>query len=108
MGTALGNLGSPMFLSTSSFGALLTLVAGAHHVSYRSALVALGRAGGGQRLGVAAMLALVLDLPFWASAVWVGTGEAAVMFTCGLALLLLVRRRRDAVRTDTTGRLRRP
>ncbi len=41
------------------------------------------------------MLALVLDLPYWASAVWVGIGEAVVMFTAGLALLLAVRGRRD-------------
>jgi uncharacterized membrane protein len=46
-------------------------------------------------LGVAAMLALVLDLPYWASVVWVGVGEAAVLFTLGLAVLLVVRRRRD-------------
>ena len=45
--------------------------------------------------GVAAMLALVLDLPYWASALWVGIGEATVLFTLGLALLLVVRRRRE-------------
>ena len=43
--------------------------------------------------GVAAMLAFILDLPYWASVVWVGIGEAAVLFTLGLALLLVVRRR---------------
>ena len=45
--------------------------------------------------GVAAMLALVLDLPYWASVVWVGVGEAAVLFTLGLVLLLVVRGRRE-------------
>ena len=46
-------------------------------------------------LGVAAMLALVLDLPFWASVVWVSAGEAAVMATGGAVVLMLVRRRGD-------------
>ena len=41
------------------------------------------------------MLALLLDLPYWPSAAWVGMGEAAVMFTAGLALLFVVRRHRD-------------
>ena len=54
------------------------------------------------------MLALLLDLPYWASAVWVGVGEAAVLFTLGLALLLVVRRRRDLFGLHTTGRLTRP
>ena len=45
--------------------------------------------------GVAAMLALILDLPYWASTLWVGIGEAAVLFTLGLALLLVVRGRRE-------------
>ena len=41
------------------------------------------------------MLALILDLPYWASVLWVGIGEAAVLFTLGLALLLVVRGRRE-------------
>jgi len=95
VGTALGNLGSPMFLVDVVFGALLTLVAaalmyriGPHFVALVAPVVVNG-------LGVAAMLALVLHLPFWASAVWVSAGEAAVMATLGAALLVLVRRRSD-------------
>ena len=45
--------------------------------------------------GVAAMLALILELPYWASALWVGIGEAAVLFTLGLALFFAVRRHRE-------------
>ena len=95
VGTALGNLGSPMFLVDVVFGALLTLVAaalmyriGPHFVALVAPVVVNG-------LGVAAMLALVLHMPFWASAVWVSAGEAAVMATLGAALLVLVRRRSD-------------
>jgi hypothetical protein len=35
----------------------------------------------------------VLHLPFWASAVWVSAGEAAVMASAGAAVLYLVKRR---------------
>ncbi len=93
VGTAMGNLGSPMFVVDIVFGSLLTLVTAA--MMYRigprwPALVVPVVVNG---LGVAAMLAVVLDLPFWASAVWVAAGEAAVMATAGAALLVLVRRR---------------
>ena len=95
VGTALGNLGSPMFLVDVVFGALLTLVAaslmyriGPHFIALVAPVVVNG-------LGVAAMLSLVMHLPFWASAVWVSAGEAAVMATLGAALLVLVRRRSD-------------
>jgi uncharacterized membrane protein len=95
VGTALGNLGSPMLLVDVVVGALLTLVAAS--LMYRIgprflALVAPVVVNG---LGVGAMLALVLELPFWASAVWVAAGEAAVMATGGAALLVLVQRRGD-------------
>jgi uncharacterized membrane protein len=95
VGTALGNLGSPMLLVDVVMGALLTLVAAAlmHRLGPRFlALVAPVVVNG---LGVGAMLALVLHLPFWASAVWVAAGEAAVMATCGAALLVFVKRRGD-------------
>jgi uncharacterized membrane protein len=95
VGTALGNLGSPMLLVDVVVGSLLTFVAAAlmHRVGPRfPALLAPVVVNG---LGVGAMLALVLGLPFWASAVWVAAGEAAVMATGGLMLLMLVRSRRD-------------
>ena len=95
LGTALGNLGSPMFFVDVVFGALLTLVAvtlmyriGPHWYALAVPVVVNG-------LGVAAMLAVVMDLPFWASALWVSAGEAAVMATGGAVVLLLVRRRSD-------------
>ena len=93
LGTALGNLNSPMFLADVVFGSLLTLVAAAlmYRVGPRwPALLAPVVVNG---LGVAAMLAVMLSLPFWASAVWVGAGEAAVMASAGAAVLYLLKRR---------------
>jgi uncharacterized membrane protein len=77
------------------FGALLTLVAAALMYRIGPRWYALTAPVVVNGLGVAAMLALVLDLPFWASAVWVGAGEAAVMATGGAVVLMLVRRRSD-------------
>jgi uncharacterized membrane protein len=42
-------------------------------------------------LGVPVELALVLDLPFWYSVLWVTVGEAAVMLTLGIIVLKVVR-----------------
>jgi uncharacterized membrane protein len=94
-GTAIGNLGSPMMPVDVVVGAALTLLAAAIMYVIGPRVVALTVPVVVNALGVAAMLALVLDLPYWASAVWVGVGEAAVLFTLGLALLLAVRRRRE-------------
>lgn len=93
LGTALGNLGSPMFLLDVVLGSLLTLLAVAlmHRIGPRFTALAVPVVVNG--LGVAALLALVLELPFWASAVWVAAGETAVMTTAGAALLLIIRRR---------------
>jgi uncharacterized membrane protein len=95
VGTALGNLGSPMLIVDVVVGSLLTLVAAAimHRLGPRWVALLVPVIVNG--LGVAAMLALVLDLPFWASAVWVSAGETAVMATGGAVLLMLVRRRAD-------------
>jgi len=95
VGTALGNLGSPMLLVDVIVGSLLTLVAAAfmHRIGPRFVALVVPVLVNG--LGVGAMLALVLELPFWASAVWVAAGEAAVMATGGAALLVLVKRRGD-------------
>jgi uncharacterized membrane protein len=95
VGTALGNLGSPMLLVDVVVGSLLTLVAAALMYSIGPRFVALVVPVVVNGLGVGAMLALVLELPFWASAVWVAAGEAAVMATGGAALLVLVKRRGD-------------
>ena len=95
VGTAIGNLGSPMMPLDVVLGAGLTLVAAAimHVVGPRIVVLLVPVVVNG--LGVAVMLTLVLGLPYWASVAWVGFGEAAVMFTAGLALLLVVRRHRD-------------
>ena len=95
VGTAIGNLGSPMMPVDTVFGALLTLAAAGIMYVIGPRVIALAAPVIVNAFGVAAMLALLLDLPYWASAVWVGIGEAAVLFTLGLALLLAVRRRRD-------------
>jgi len=93
LGTALGNLGSPMFLLDVVLGSLLTLLAVGlmHRIGPRFTALAVPVVVNG--LGVAALLALVLEVPFWASAVWVAAGETAVMTTAGAALLLVIRRR---------------
>jgi uncharacterized membrane protein len=95
VGTALGNLGSPMLLVDVVVGSLLTLVAAALMYRIGPRFVALVAPVVVNGLGVGAMLAVVLELPFWASAVWVAVGEAAVMATGGAALLVLVKRRGD-------------
>ena len=94
-GTAIANLGSPMMPVDTVVGAALTLVAAAIMYVIGPRVVALVAPVAVNAFGVAAMLALLLDLPYWASVVWVGVGEAAVLFTLGLALLLVVRRRRE-------------
>lgn len=92
LGTALGNLGSPMLLVDVVVGSLLTLVAAALMYRLGPRFVALVAPVVVNGLGVGAMLALVLELPFWASAVWVAAGEAAVMATGGALLLVLIKR----------------
>ena len=107
LGTALGNLGSPMLLVDVVGGSVLTLVAAAlmHRIGPRFvALVAPVIVNG---LGVGAMLALMLQLPYWASAAWVAVGEAAVMATGGVALLVFIKRHGDMFGlTDSTGGLK--
>jgi uncharacterized membrane protein len=95
VGCAIANLGSPMFPVDVVVGSALTLVAGGIMYAVGPRVVALAAPVVVNAFGVAAMLALMLDLPYWASALWVGIGEAAVLFTLGLALFLAVRRRRE-------------
>ncbi len=93
VGTAIGNLGSPMMPVDVVAGAALTLLAAVimHVIGPRA--IALAAPVVVNAFGVAAMLAFILDLPYWVSVAWVGIGEATVLFTLGLALLLVVRRR---------------
>ena len=95
VGTGIGNLGSPMMPLDVVVGSLLTLTAAAAMHAIGPRVIALAVPVVVNGLGVAAMLALLLRLPYWASAAWVGLGEAAVLFTAGLALLFVVRRHRD-------------
>jgi uncharacterized membrane protein len=94
-GTAIANLGSPMMPVDTVVGAALTLAAAALMFVVGPRIVALAAPVVVNAFGVAAMLALLLELPYWASVVWVGIGEAAVLFTLGLALLLVVRGHRE-------------
>jgi uncharacterized membrane protein len=95
VGCAIANLGSPMMPVDTVVGSLLTLVAGLVMYRVGPRVIALAAPVVVNAFGVAAMLALVLDLPYWASALWVGIGEAAVLFTLGLGLFYAVRRHRD-------------
>jgi uncharacterized membrane protein len=95
VGCAIANLGSPMMPVDTVVGSLLTLAAGLVMYRVGPRVVALAAPVVVNAFGVAAMLALVLDLPYWASALWVGIGEAAVLFTLGLALFFAVRRHRE-------------
>ena len=95
VGTAIGNVGSPMMPVDVVVGASLTFAAAVVMHAIGPRVIALAVPVVVNALGVAAMLALILDLPYWASVVWVGIGEAAVLFTLGLAVLLVVRRRSD-------------
>ena len=95
VGCAIANLGSPMMPADIVFGALLTLAAGGVMYAVGPRVVALAAPVVINAFGVAAMLAIILDLPYWASALWVGIGEAAVLFTLGLALFFAVRRHRE-------------
>ncbi len=93
LGTALGNLGSPLFIVDVAAGSLLTLITvwlmRCIGPRYWALLVPVAVNG----VGIAVLLALVLHLPLWASAVWIAAGEAAVMVTAGAVLLTVIRRR---------------
>ena len=93
LGTALGNLASPMALVDVPLGAGLTLLATVlmHRVGPHLAALAAPVVVNG--LGVPVMLAFVLDVPYWYGVVFVALGEAVVMSTLGLGLLVLVRER---------------
>ncbi len=93
LGTALGNVASPMALVDVPVGALLTLVATALMYRIGPRAVALAAPVVVNGLGVPVMLAFVLDVPYWYGVVFVALGEAVVMGTLGLGLLVLVRER---------------
>ncbi len=107
IGTALGNLNSPMLIVDVVFGSLLTLVAASLMQRIGPRLVALAVPVIVNGFGVATMLAVVLDLPFWASVVWVGAGETAVMSHCGCSPAAAGQAAPRGFRTDTIRRLTR-
>jgi uncharacterized membrane protein len=97
VGTAIANTGSPMGAVDVVAGALLTLVAaftmwriGAHLAALVVPVLVNGP-------GVAAELASVLHLPYWASVGWVALGEATVMATAGTVVFFVMRRYGDVL-----------
>jgi uncharacterized membrane protein len=92
VGTAIANgLTSPMGMTDVIVGSLLTLVAAFAMWRIGPRVVALTVPVAVNGLGVAAELALVLGLPFWASVGFVSLGEAVVLFSAGLVVLSLIR-----------------
>jgi uncharacterized membrane protein len=93
VGTALGNVASPVAIIDVPFGALLTVLAAA--LMYRIGLhvAALAAPVVVNGLGVPVMLAALLDVPYLYGVAFVTLGEAIVMFTAGLALAILLRER---------------
>jgi uncharacterized membrane protein len=92
VGTAIGNVASPIAVLDVPLGAALTLVAtlamwriGPRWPALLAPVVVNG-------LGVAFELALLTDVPFWYAAAFVSLGEAVVLFTLGAALLAALRR----------------
>jgi uncharacterized membrane protein len=109
LGTAIGNVASPMGAVDVVYGALLTLAAAALMWRIGPRMVALAVPVAVNGLGVPVELRLLLDVPYLAGVLWVSLGEAAVMATGGLAVLLLVRRQRlgaggDGATSATSGR----
>jgi len=115
LGTAVANvftssMGPPDWV----FGALLTLLATLvmYRVGrralwrWRPRVVALAAPVVVNAFGVGAELTLILHLPFWVNVGFVGLGEAAVMFTGGLAVMHLIRLHGPAFGLDTS--MRRP
>lgn len=92
VGTALANIGSPLGIFDVAFGAGLTLAAalGMWWLGPRPyALVAPVLVNG---FGVPLELALLQHLPYWPSVGFVALGEAVVMSTFGVMMLVVARR----------------
>lgn len=92
LGTAIGNVASPIAVLDVPLGAALTLVA--TFVMWRigprwPALLVPVVVNG---LGVALELALLTEVPFWYAVAFVSLGEAVVLFTGGALLLAALRR----------------
>jgi uncharacterized membrane protein len=92
LGTAIANLASPIAVLDVPFGALLTLAAtlamwriGPRYVALLVPILVNG-------FGVAAELALLQDIPYWYGVVFVSLGEAVVLFTGGMVVLMTIRR----------------
>ena len=92
LGTAIGNVASPIAVLDVPFGTALTL--GATLVMWRlgprwPALLVPVVVNG---LGVALELALLTDVPYWYAVAFVSLGEAVVLFTGGALLMAALRR----------------
>ena len=92
LGTALGNTMSPLGIVDVIVGAALTFVAALLMWRMGPRWWALAVPVVVNGLGVAAELALVLDLPYWPSAGLVALGEGVVMASAGAVMFGLARR----------------
>ncbi|MDI6816017.1 MAG: QueT transporter family protein [Actinomycetota bacterium] len=93
MGTSLGIL-------DIVFGSLLTLLSAVFIWRIKQPLLALTAPVVLNAFGVAALLKIVLDLPYWPSVLFVGIGQTVVVYGLGYPLLLLMLKRRILIRED--------
>jgi len=93
-------LGNSLGIIDVIFGSSLTLVSAYLIWKIKRPALALTVPVVVNALGVALELNLVLGLPYWASAVFVGAGEFVVIFGLGYPLLIAFLKRRAIVRED--------
>ncbi|HEY3375754.1 MAG TPA: QueT transporter family protein [Candidatus Aquicultor sp.] len=104
VGCVLANLGSPLGIYDVVFGSLLTLVSAFLIWKIKRPSLALLAPVIINAFGVALELNLVLHLPLLLSALFVGIGEAIIVYGLGYPLLLALIQRKALIRTDIFAR----
>ncbi len=100
IGCVLANLGSPLGVYDIIVGSLLTLASAYLIWKIKRPSLALLAPVTLNAFGVALELHLILGLPYWASAAFVGAGEAVVVYGLGYPLLVLFLKRKSLVREE--------